>query len=201
MAKGIFGHTAGESLAGAGIPDPHAQPAMTLSRSSIDRARRRPVISVRRTKAPDCSTGTRRLRDSRASKNYWVSTASASGRPHAMPVWGVWLGDRFAFSTSPDIAQGAQPARQPADRGTPRRRQCGDRARRPRHAKSATERNCWRSSTHTIRSTVELHVDQVSDGVFDVRPDAAFAWLGGEGEAFGGTATRWQFATRDNTNR
>jgi len=24
MAKGIFGHTAGESLAGAGIPDPHA---------------------------------------------------------------------------------------------------------------------------------------------------------------------------------
>ncbi|HEY6598570.1 MAG TPA: alkyl sulfatase dimerization domain-containing protein, partial [Pseudomonadales bacterium] len=26
MAKGIFGHTAGESLAGAGIPDPHAKP-------------------------------------------------------------------------------------------------------------------------------------------------------------------------------
>jgi alkyl sulfatase BDS1-like metallo-beta-lactamase superfamily hydrolase len=26
MAKGIFGHAAGESLAGAGIPDPHAGP-------------------------------------------------------------------------------------------------------------------------------------------------------------------------------
>lgn len=38
------------------------------------------------------------------SKNYWVVTASASGRPHALPVWGVWLADRdlFAFSCSPN---------------------------------------------------------------------------------------------------
>lgn len=37
-------------------------------------------------------------------KNYWVVTASASARPHAMPVWGVWLADtdRFWFSCSPN---------------------------------------------------------------------------------------------------
>lgn len=37
-------------------------------------------------------------------KNYWVITASALGRPHAMPVWGVWLPDtdRFWFSCSPN---------------------------------------------------------------------------------------------------
>src|SRR4051812_15412583 len=36
-------------------------------------------------------------------RNYWVVTASASGRPHALPVWGVWLPetDRFWFSSSP----------------------------------------------------------------------------------------------------
>jgi general stress protein 26 len=35
-------------------------------------------------------------------KNYWVVTASASARPHALPVWGVWLPetDRFWFSCS-----------------------------------------------------------------------------------------------------
>lgn len=34
-----------------------------------------------------------------ASRNYWVVTASAGGRPHAMPVWGVWLpGEVFWFS-------------------------------------------------------------------------------------------------------
>jgi nitroimidazol reductase NimA-like FMN-containing flavoprotein (pyridoxamine 5'-phosphate oxidase superfamily) len=36
-------------------------------------------------------------------RNYWVVTTSASGRPHALPVWGVWLPqtDRFWFSCSP----------------------------------------------------------------------------------------------------
>ncbi len=37
------------------------------------------------------------------SRNYWVATASAEGRPHAMPVWGVWLPEteRFVFSCAP----------------------------------------------------------------------------------------------------
>lgn len=37
------------------------------------------------------------------SRNYWVTTVSAEGRPHSMPVWGVWLAERerFWFSCSP----------------------------------------------------------------------------------------------------
>ncbi len=37
------------------------------------------------------------------SRNYWLVTVSRRGRPHAMPVWGVWLADldRFAFSCAP----------------------------------------------------------------------------------------------------
>lgn len=36
-------------------------------------------------------------------RNFWVVTASAAGRPHALPVWGVWdTGEnRFAFSCAP----------------------------------------------------------------------------------------------------
>jgi hypothetical protein len=36
-------------------------------------------------------------------RNYWVVTASGDGRPHALPVWGVWHDDeqRFAFSCGP----------------------------------------------------------------------------------------------------
>lgn len=35
-------------------------------------------------------------------RGYWLVTSSASGRPHALPVWGVWLADHevFAFSCS-----------------------------------------------------------------------------------------------------
>lgn len=38
-----------------------------------------------------------------ANRNFWVVTASGDGRPHALPVWGVWNDDegRFAFSCSP----------------------------------------------------------------------------------------------------
>lgn len=38
-----------------------------------------------------------------ANRNFWVVTVSADGRPHALPVWGVWHEDesRFAFSCSP----------------------------------------------------------------------------------------------------
>lgn len=37
-------------------------------------------------------------------RNYWLATADAHGRPHCMPVWGVWDDDRlqFAFGCSPN---------------------------------------------------------------------------------------------------
>ena len=36
-------------------------------------------------------------------RNYWLVTASAQGRPHALPVWAVWDDDehRMAFSCGP----------------------------------------------------------------------------------------------------
>jgi len=37
------------------------------------------------------------------SRNFWLSTVSAAGRPHSMPVWGVWMPERerFGFSCAP----------------------------------------------------------------------------------------------------
>jgi hypothetical protein len=32
------------------------------------------------------------------SHNYWLSTTRPDGRPHAMPVWGLWLNGTFYFS-------------------------------------------------------------------------------------------------------
>jgi PPOX class probable F420-dependent enzyme len=33
------------------------------------------------------------------SHNYWLITVRPDGRPHAMPVWGVWVDRAFYFST------------------------------------------------------------------------------------------------------
>ena len=35
-----------------------------------------------------------------ASRNYWMVTAWPDGRPHAMPVWGMWHEGAFLFSSS-----------------------------------------------------------------------------------------------------
>jgi len=35
----------------------------------------------------------------RAAMNYWIVTTRPDGRPHAAPVWGVWLDDGLWFGT------------------------------------------------------------------------------------------------------
>ena len=35
-----------------------------------------------------------------SSRNYWIATVWPDGRPHAMPVWGMWHDDSFWFSSS-----------------------------------------------------------------------------------------------------
>ncbi|HEX8683096.1 MAG TPA: pyridoxamine 5'-phosphate oxidase family protein [Ardenticatenaceae bacterium] len=33
------------------------------------------------------------------SRNYWIATTRPDGRPHAMPVWGVWIDETLYFGT------------------------------------------------------------------------------------------------------
>ncbi len=36
-----------------------------------------------------------------SARNYWVATVRADGRPHATPVWGLWVGGAFYFGAGP----------------------------------------------------------------------------------------------------
>jgi hypothetical protein len=46
-------------------------------------------------------------------RNYWIVTVRADGRPHAAPVWGVWLDGAVWFSTDPDSVKGRNLADRP----------------------------------------------------------------------------------------
>ncbi len=35
-------------------------------------------------------------------RNYWVGTTRPDGRPHAVPVWGVWIDETFYHGGGPD---------------------------------------------------------------------------------------------------
>jgi general stress protein 26 len=47
------------------------------------------------------------------SRNYWVCTTRSDGRPHAKPVWGLWMDGMVLFSTSPESVTARNLARSP----------------------------------------------------------------------------------------
>ncbi|HSN73709.1 MAG TPA: pyridoxamine 5'-phosphate oxidase family protein, partial [Anaerolineae bacterium] len=49
-----------------------------------------------------------------AARNYWIGSSRPDGRPHAAPVWGVWLDDVFYFGTVPGSVKARNLAANPA---------------------------------------------------------------------------------------
>jgi len=43
-----------------------------------------------------------------------VSTTRKDGRPHSVPVWGIWLDNSFYFETTPSTVKGRNLARNPS---------------------------------------------------------------------------------------
>jgi hypothetical protein len=46
-------------------------------------------------------------------RNYWIVSVRADGRPHAAPVWGIWLDGAVWFSTDPESTKGRNLAERP----------------------------------------------------------------------------------------
>jgi hypothetical protein len=46
--------------------------------------------------------------------NYWIATTDLQGRPHATPVWGVWLDETLYFDGGPHTRRGRNLAANPA---------------------------------------------------------------------------------------
>lgn len=49
-----------------------------------------------------------------AAQNYWISTVSPNGHPHATPVWGLWLEDKLYFGGGPTTKRSRNLAENPA---------------------------------------------------------------------------------------
>lgn len=129
-----------------------------------------------------------------ASRNYWVSTVTAAERPHARPVWGVWLEGCLYFSSGSRIRRHVE--RHPAvcvnlESGD----ECvileGEAV--PLLADATTRR-----VTEAYNAKYHWNVEPAPGEFFEVRPRVVFGWLcdgsGHDGGAlFSQTATRWRF--------
>jgi nitroimidazol reductase NimA-like FMN-containing flavoprotein (pyridoxamine 5'-phosphate oxidase superfamily) len=132
------------------------------------------------------------------SRNYWVVTASAAGRPHALPVWGVWEDGerRFCFSCGPHSRKAANLAANPQVTIAPedtvecvsvegRGAEVIDDQRRERWIERYLEK--YRPLAPDL--TAEFLRQNL---VFEVVPERAFAIIERE-EEFAARATRWRF--------
>jgi hypothetical protein len=123
------------------------------------------------------------------SRNYWIATARPDGRPHVMPVWGIWMDGALLFSTDRRTRKARNLAANPA---TVVNLESGDEAvilegaTREVNDKKLVRRfddlYCakykWRPST--IPGDV---------GVYRFRPRVVFAW---REKDFNRSAARWQ---------
>lgn len=136
----------------------------------------------------------------RKAQNYWFATVRPDGRPHATPVWGVWLDGVLYFDGSgetrrmrnieanPEVAvhlesgdevlilEGrAEQAATPPDRALTGRLSAAYTEKYQRHA-YAPPPDQWDGG-----------------GLYAMRPRLALGWTFREGEEFGKTYTRWRF--------
>ena len=130
----------------------------------------------------------------RGSYIYWISTTRKDGRPHSIPVWGVWLDETLYFSN------GAVTAR--------------NLARDPRvsvHLESGEDAVIIEgvveiaSGKPLIRRINSEYNEKYlwegsQDEWFALQPRVAFAWLcpsagTGSESVYGGSATRWRWGS------
>jgi pyridoxine/pyridoxamine 5'-phosphate oxidase len=123
-------------------------------------------------------------------KNYWVGTTRPDGRPHAMPVWGLWLDGVFYFSSDGS----SRKARNIAANGwAVVHLESGDEAVIVEgQAQRVNNRAMFAKvdAAYTRKYRMGLSGIPGDVGVFVVRPKVIFAW---REKDFPKSATRWQF--------
>jgi len=131
-------------------------------------------------------------------RNFWVVTVSGDGRPHALPVWGVWHDGehRFAFSCSPRARKARNLAQNPsAVITTDDTVECLSVEGRGVPVDDERRREQWieRYLAKYRPLAADLSADFLRQHLmFEFTPDRAFAIIERDAE-FATRATRWTF--------
>jgi general stress protein 26 len=123
-------------------------------------------------------------------RNYWIGTARPGGRPHAMPVWGVWLNETFLFSTSRSSQKARNLAHNPA---LVVHLESGDDVVILEGAAEAVSDPAWLAQfadAYEAKYQFRPDIQDPKNVTYALRVRTAFAWLEAD---FPGGATRWRF--------
>jgi len=121
-------------------------------------------------------------------KNYLLATARSDGRPHVMPIWGVWIASRFYFSTGKSSVKARNLASNPncvLCAGTSEEAVMLEGA-----VEKTTNKKILAQFAKAYMDKYQWDVSEMNEPVFVVQPKVVFGEIE---ESFTKTATRWKF--------
>lgn len=119
-------------------------------------------------------------------RNYFVATTRPDGRPHVMPVWGLWRDGRFCFSTAFTSVK---------SRNLESNARCVVTIE-DGHESVVVEGTASLTPLEEVPGFREAYDEKygetIDEGpIWTVAPTAAFGFV--EDDSFSETATRWEF--------
>jgi hypothetical protein len=121
-------------------------------------------------------------------RNYWVASTRRDGRPHVLPVWGLWLDDALWFSTDPTSVKARNFARRPE---VVVHLESGDEVcvieGRVRKV-AATDLPASFADAYLAKYSTPVEPENSDHGLYVVDPGVALTWTEAE---FTTTPTRW----------
>lgn len=126
-----------------------------------------------------------------AARNYLVSTTRKNGRPHSMPVWGVWIDDIFYFSTGQTSRKARNLAQNPRCTIAILHEDDEESIIVEGEAKKVSGKSALRRFGEAYQRKYDWDMSTFNEPIYAVRPQVAFAF--GAYHDFVGTATRWVF--------
>ena len=130
------------------------------------------------------------------SHNYWLVSTWPGGRPHSMPVWGVWLDGSFFFST------GRLSRKSKNLQAAPNCIVCPEDAAEAvileGVAETSTEPSMFRRFAHAYKKKYDWDMAGTKDPVYRVRPRRAFGFVETPSKTRG-NPTRWLFPGHEST--
>ncbi len=125
----------------------------------------------------------------RACRTFWLATVDPShGRPHVMPVWGVWLDDAFFFSTARKSRKGRNLESNPACTVT---NDHGEEAVIVQGKASQLDNSASLERVATAyKKKYKMDPRSMGEPIYHVQPSLVFGFVE---KTFPQSATRWRF--------
>ncbi len=131
-------------------------------------------------------------------RTYWLATARPDGRPHVMPVWGVWFGGAFYFSTGKESRKAKNLAANPTCsvaveidfKKQPKKDDIKDSVVVEGSVELLRDAKIVKKFSKIYEEKYGWDMEGFAEPIYCIRPRVVFGFT----SSFNQTATRWLFA-------